>query len=532
MSAELSANSLLAGCEVHRGQHAAEKNAASVAQIYDSIKTSYGPLGLDKMCVDASGFVSITNDGATILKNMLVEDPTARMMVNLALDQDKEVGDGTTTVVLLASNLIRHGTQLIKDGVHPSVVVSGYRIAFNESVKFIKNKIANQLTDTNLMTNILNSIILTAISSKIIGQEPEVFTEIVRKALENVRNGEKYNINMTRILKAIGGSLNESEFANGFLLNCTPACRTVKDNIDMPNIICLNFSLNKEKLPITVNIKVNDPEKMEEIRKEEIEITKRKCNAIIKSGANIVLTTGGIDELYTKMFADHGIVAVKRCLKEDLKVLAEATGTELYDSLVNMENSCEIERLGMCQKYELKSIEDSSVMCFSGCGRYSILLRGPNSQILDEAERALNDALQVAKRTLEMRSVVPGGGAVEAALSFLLEEFASEVGCREHIAIHRYSQALLEIPRILAANAGLDADKIVAELLKRQFSQFGAGKKVSYLGIDVMTGEVQDNLEAGIIEPTIYKLKALKAATEAAIGVLRIDEVMIFAESK
>ncbi|KAI5148791.1 T-complex protein 1 subunit alpha [Enteropsectra breve] len=543
MKADLSATSLLTSAEIFSGKQAVEKNIEAIVQIYNSIKTSYGPLGLDKMCVDASGSVLITNDGATILKNMVIEDPTARLMVNLALSQDEEVGDGTTSVVLLACNLIMKGAQLIREGVHPSLIVSGYRMAFNECIRYIKSSIAKPVStdlasSDEASTAIINAIINTSISSKIISTESSHFTDIIIKLLKNVSVGTqespKYNVNKINVLKSIGGSIADSEFFDGFILNCSMASRLMNSNIKNPKILCLGFSLNREKLPLTASIQVTDPDKIEEIRKKEIEMTLNKAWAIIKSGANLVLTTGGIDEAVIKMFIDNGVSAVRRIERADLETLAEAVGTEVKNSIVDIENEYKIENLGSCGVFEIKEINDYELVFLGGCKEplATVLLRGPNYQVVDEASRALNDAFQVLKRTLESRKIVPGGGAVEVALSFLLEDFAFKTNCKEHIAIHRFADSLLEIPKILASNAALDPSRIVAELINKQHKIYSSECYSVFLGLDVVNGQIQDNLKQGIVEPAIYKLKVLKAATEAAISVLRIHDTIVFPTMK
>lgn len=533
MTAEISSNSLLTGSEVFLGNSSIKKNVSAVMQVYNNIKTSYGPYGLDKMCVDASGSIAITNDGATILKNMLVEDATARLLVNLALEQDKEVGDGTTSVVLLASNLIEKGSKLILDGIHPSVVVSGYRMAFNESMRYIKEKIARKI-DTKKDVAIINSIVDTCISSKIIYQEKDVFIRIVLECLERVNENGKYSVEKVNVLKSVGGSMSESMLFDGHILNCSVASQLMSKRIENPKVLCLDMSLLKEKLPLTVSIQVTDPEKLEQIRIEEIAMTKTKCQAIIDSGVKLVLCTGGIDEMCIKMFIDNGVVAVKRCLKSDLENIARSAGTDLKKSIVSDSNEYRIENLGSCGLFEVKQIGEYELCYISGCmeNMPTILVRGPNSQIVDEIERSLNDAMQILKRTLESKSIIPGGGSVETALSFLLEDFSTKVNIKEHTSIFCYSEALLEIPKILATNAGLDSSKIVSELLYSQYGLYQNGCFDKFLGLDVTKGVVQDNLENGIVEPTVYKLKALKSATEAAISVLRINEIVIFPSSK
>ncbi|ELA42194.1 T-complex protein 1, alpha subunit [Vittaforma corneae ATCC 50505] len=528
MSQEFSANALLTGAQVFQGSKAIQKNADAVMWIYNSIKTSYGPYGLDKMCVDASGSVSITNDGASILKNMLVDDPAARLMVNLALEQDKEVGDGTTSVVILASNLIKKGQEIISEGVHPSTVVSGYRLAFNESMKYIKERVSRKvnITDSNMIRNIVD----TCISSKIIYGEKELFTSIAQSCLECVSENGRYEVDRVNILKSIGGSMGESQFFDGYILNCSVASQLMAKRLKNPKITCLDLSLLKEKLPLTVNIQVTDPEKLEQIRAEEIGMTRRKCQAIIDSGATLVLCTGGIDEMCIKMFIDNGVIAVRRVDGDDLTSIAMASGTEVRKSIVDENNEYRIDSLGSCEEFEVRAIGEYELCYFSGFSNKlpTVLIRGPNAQIVDEVQRSLNDAIQILKRTLESRSVVPGGGAVECALSFLLEDFSTKVNIKEHVAVYKYAEAILEIPKILATNAGLDASVLVSKMLGMQFEQYEQGNFDKFFGLDVVKGDVQENFVNGILEPTVYKLKALKAATEAAISVLRINEIVVF----
>lgn len=531
MTFEFSANALLTGAQIFQGNKAIQKNTDAVMQIYNSVKTSYGPYGLDKMCVDVSGSVSITNDGATILKNMLVDDPAARLIVNLALEQDKEVGDGTTSVVILAANLIKKGQELISDGVHPSIVISGYRLAFNESMKYIKEKIARKIQIED--ADVISSIIDTCISSKIIYEERDLFSKIAQNCVECVLDNGKYEVDRVHILKSIGGSMSESEFFDGYILNCTVASQLMPCTLQNPKIACLDISLMKEKLPLTVNIRVSDPEKLEEIRGEENEMTRKKCQAIINSGATLVLCTGGIDELCIKMFIDNGIVAIRRVDHDDLSRIAEASGTQVKKSIVGDDGEYKLENLGACERFEVKTVGEYELSYFKGFAKRlpTVLIKGPNAQIVDEAQRSLNDALQVLKRTLEFKSVVPGGGAVECALSFLLEDFSAKVNAKEHIAIYKYSEALLEIPKVLATNAGLNASDLVSKMLVAQYNQYEQGNIDKFIGIDVLKGDIQENFTNGILEPTVYKLKALKAATEAAISVLRINEIVIFPSS-
>ncbi|AFM97909.1 T-complex protein 1 subunit alpha [Encephalitozoon hellem ATCC 50504] len=532
MNKEISTADILSGGESYSGISAVERNAKAMMKVYNAIKTSFGPLGLDKMCVDSAGEVSITNDGATILQNMVVDDPAAKILVDLATHQDHEVGDGTTSVVLIAASLIEKGAGLIASGVHPSVVVSGYKMAFNECVQFIKKSISKSAL--NLGPKALKNVVKTSISSKVINSENELFCGIVIDALKCIEStGENkkntYPIEDINILKHPGGSMKESFLYQGYALNCSLASNFMKKQIKKPKILCIDFGLQKYKNPLTVSIVVDDPNRLEDIRKKELEITKKQVKAIIDSGADVVLTTRGIDDMCTKILLEAGIVGVRRCKKEDLVVIAKATGTGLVNSISDLNGTDSITALGSADKFEVVPIGEEECILINGLKRKmaSIILRGANSQLLDEMQRSVHDAICVLKRTLESNNIVPGGGSVECALSLMLEKFAFTVNSKEHVAIHRYAESLLSIPKILATNAGLDSNEIVASLMSSQSKESAKSSDSKFLGIDVTTGRIQDNFEHGIIEPSMNKMKSLKAATEAAISILRINEVII-----
>ncbi|CAD26168.1 T COMPLEX PROTEIN 1 ALPHA SUBUNIT [Encephalitozoon cuniculi GB-M1] len=532
MNKEISTADILSGGESYSGISAVEKNAKAMMKVYNAIKTSFGPLGLDKMCVDSAGEVSITNDGATILQNMLIDDPAAKILVDLATQQDHEVGDGTTSVVLIAVSLIEKGAKLIASGVHPSVVVSGYKMAFNECVQFIKKSMSK--STLNLGSKALRNVVETSISSKVISSESEVFCGIVidaLKCIESVDENRKnmYPIEDINILKHPGGSMKESFLHQGYALNCSLASNFMKRQVKKPKILCIDFGLQKYKNPLTVSIVVDDPNKLEDIRKKELEITRRQIKTIIDSGANVVLTTRGIDDMCTKLLVEADVVGIRRCKKEDLLVIAKATGTSLVSSIADISGADSISSLGFADKFEVVQIGEEECVLINGLKKKmaSIILRGANCQLLDEMQRSVHDAVCVLKRTLESNSVVPGGGAVECALSLMLEKFAFTVNSKEHVAIHRYAESLLSIPKILSTNAGLDSNELVANLLSSQSREMANSSGSKFLGIDVTSGKIQDNFEFGIIEPSVNKMKSLKAATEAAISILRINEVII-----
>lgn len=526
MYKEISTNNILTGSTSFTGIGATEKNTKAVMSVFNAIKTSFGPMGLDKMLVSAAGDVNVTNDGATILQNMWIEDPAAKMLIDLATNQDKEVGDGTTGVVLIACGLIEAGHKLIESGIHPSVVVSGYRMAFNEAVQFIKSTIAKNVHQVD--DSLLKQIIKTCISSKILKDENDHFVEMVLKAIRSVDYTEsagrrKYDIGDINILKHPGGSMGDSFFKEAYAMNCYLASPEMKKTTEKVKLLCLNMSLQKYKLPLTAAIVVENPEEMEAIRMKEIEITKNLIKSIVKTGANVVLTTKGIDDLCTKLLAEAGIVAIKRCKANDLEIIARYTGTSVYSEFYEFEENI---LLGSADSLRVEMIGNDECVFLYGLKKKmsSMILRGPNSQILEEMHRSLNDALNIVKRTLEQKFIVPGGGAVEVALSSVLESFALTVNAKEHISIFKYSEVLLGIPKILAVNAGLDPNAILSKMIKKQKE---SPQDEYNFGIDVMTGEVCNCVDKGIVEPMINKLKSLRAATEAAISILRINEIII-----
>jgi len=523
-----------------QGQDVRSQNIQAVTALANIVKTSLGPQGLDKMLVDDIGDVTITNDGATILKQLEVTHPAAKVLVELSQIQDREVGDGTTSVVILAAELLKRANELVKAKVHPTTIMSGYRLALKESVNFITKNLAIK-TDTLGREALINAA-KTSMSSKLLYGEADFFANMVVDAMQNVKmintQGQvKYPVKNVHILKTHGKSSKETVMVNGYAIEASRSSQGMPKVVKNAKIACVDFNLNKFRMQMGVQVLVQDPENLEKIRQRELDICKERCEKIIKAGANVVLCSKGIDDFALKYFVEAGVIAVRRVKKGDLRRIAQNSGAKIVVSLADMEGEehYDADNLGTCDLVEERRVGDWEYMFFEGMTNArasTIIVRGANDFFLEEIERSIHDSLCVIKRVLESNSLVAGGGSVEVALSVYLDDYARTLASREQLAIAEFSEALLVIPKTLALNAAKDATDLVSRM--RAFHNHGQKakpeetekKEYNYCGLDLMNGKVRNNLKAGVLEPAMSKVKSLKFATEASITIQRIDDMI------
>lgn len=512
-------------------------NTTAVQAIANIVKTSLGPQGLDKMLVDEIGDICITNDGATILRQLMVEHPAGQVLVELAHLQDKEVGDGTTSVVILAGELLRRATELIKNKIHPSTILSGYKMAMKEATKYINDKLSKKITD--LGDECLTNVARTSMSSKLIGTESEFFAKMATDAVLLVKTEHnKIPIKNIHILKAHGQSSTQSTLFPGYVLQTSRVSQQMKGKITGVKVAIVDMNLNKFRLALGTSVQVDDPKNLEKLRQRECDILKERVNKIIDSGANLIISSKAIDDMAAKYMVERGVMGLRRVDKQDMRRIARLTGATVVTTLANSDGteSFDAENLGQAESVYEEAVGDNDFVFIKAMkdknSSVSIVLRGCNEYMLDEIDRSLHDSLCVLKRTIESGAVVAGGGAVEVALNIYLQNFASKLSSKEQIPISEFAEALLVIPKILAVNAAQDAAELVSKLrvlhnaVQTSTSDDPKLKDVQFSGLDLIEGKPRDNLKAGVLEPMVSKVKSIKFATEACMTILRIDDMI------
>lgn len=513
------------GSQRTRGRDAQSGNIAAAKAVASAVRTTLGPKGMDKMLVDTIGDVVITNDGVTILKEMDIEHPAAKMMVEIAKTQDDEVGDGTTTAVVIAGELLKRAEDLLDQDVHPTVIAHGYRMAADKAQAILDEIAVDVRPDDMAM---LKKLADTAMTGKGAEAAKEKLTELVVRAITMVADADgTVDTEFVKVEKKVGGSIEDSEIVEGMIVDkerVHPAMpRIVKD----AKILLLNAAVEFKKTEVDAEISITSPDQLQMFLDEEERMIKGIVDKVIASGANVLFCQKGIDDIAQHYLAKAGIFAVRRVKKSDMEKLARATSGAIVSSI----DAIAPEELGKAGTVEEKKVSGEAMIFVTGCENpkaVSIIIRGGTEHVVAELDRAIEDALRVVSVAVEDRKFVAGGGAPEIELSLRLRDYAATVGGRAQLAIEAFATALEIIPRTLAENAGLDPiDMLVA--LRASHEKGGASGK--YMGLDVFNAVSGDMLKAGVVEPLRVKTQAVSSAAEAAVMILRIDDVIAASKS-
>jgi thermosome len=496
------------------GRDAQRNNILAARVIADTVKTTLGPKGMDKMLVDRVGNVVVTNDGVTILREMEIEHPAAKMIVEIAKTQEKEVGDGTTTAVMLAGKFLENAEKLLDMKIHPTVICRGYRWA-EEKAQVILRDLAIDISSKDELVKVA----MTAMTGKGVEYLREKFADIVVDAVEIVANGGKVDLGDIKIEKRKGGAIEDSELIRGIVIDKERINLSMPSRVEGAKIALIEEAL-EVRSPITeAKLSVSTPEQLKSFLGSEDFILKEKVDLIKRSGANVVFVQKGVDELVQHYLGKEGIYAVRRVPRSDMQNLAKATGGRIISKLSEIDGS----DLGFAELVEERRDRDEGMTYVMGCSNpkaLTILVRGGTEHVVDEVERAIEDALGDVSAALRDSKIVSGGGAVEIEVSRRLREFARGLTGRERLAVEEFASALEFIPTTLAENAGMDPIDVLTELRAAHDS---GGYDV---GLNLSCGGLEDNMRGGVIEPLKVKTQAIASATEVAIMILRIDDVI------
>src|SRR3990170_4466046 len=504
-----------------RGKEAQRNNIMAARLIGEVLKTTLGPRGMDKMLVDSLGDITITNDGAAILNEMDVEHPAAKMMVEIAKTQDDMVGDGTTTTVILAGELLKKAEDLLDQNIHPTILVSGYRKAAQKAIETInKTSVPVDIEDRKTLLKVA----LTSMSSKGVGAAREHLAEIAIDAVKQIaeQRGDKKiaDIDNIQLVKKTGKSLLETQLISGIIIDkevVHPGMPKKKENA---KIALLDSALEIEKTEMSAEIRIRDPSQMKAFLDQETNMMKEMADKIKASRADVVFCQKGIDDMVQHFLAKEGIIAARRVKESDMEKLARATGGTIISDLDDLK----AKDLGNAGLVEERKIGDDKMIFVEKCKdphSVAILIRAGLERMVDEAERAMTDALSVVSDVIENNKIVAGGGAVEIEVAKELRRYANKVGGREQLAIEAFAGAMEIIPKALTENAGFNPIDVLADLRSAHDKETG-----KYKGINVFTGKVENSIDNGVIEPIVVKIQAIKSATESASMILRVDDVI------
>ncbi|KUK29648.1 MAG: Thermosome [Methanosarcinales archeaon 56_1174] len=514
------------GTQRTRGRDAQYNNIMAAKAVANAVKTTLGPKGMDKMLVDPLGDIVITNDGVTILKEMDIEHPAAKMVVEVAKTQDDEVGDGTTTAAVLAGELLEKAEDLLEQDVHPTIIASGYRLA-SKKAEEIFNEFATPVSADD--EEVLTKLAVTAMTGK--GAESardklaKICVDAVRAVVEESNGKKDVDIDNIKVEKKVGGSIEDTTMVNGMIIDKERVHANMPKKVSNAKIALLSCAIELKDTEVDAEIQITSPDQLQQFLDQEEKMLKDMVQKIVDVGANVVFCQKGIDDMAQHFLSKAKVLAVRRVRKSDIEKLSRATGGKIITSLDDIKP----EDLGEAELVEERKVGTEDMIFVTGCKNpksVSILVRGGTEHVVDEVERALTDALRVVEAAVETEKLVAGGGAPEIELALRLREYANTLKGREQLAVQAFADSLEIIPRMLAENAGLDPiDKLVELRSAHEDGKVNAG-------LDVFTGEVVDMWEKGVIEPLKVKTQAISSAAETAVMVLRIDDVIAASKEK
>lgn len=510
-----------------RGREAQRNNIMAARIIGEVLRTTLGPRGMDKMLIDSLGDITITNDGATILDEVEAEHPAAKMMVEVAKTQDDMVGDGTTTAVVLAGELLKRAEELLDQNVHPLIIVSGYRKAAQKAVELLE-RLGTPVNIEDRDT--LRQVALTSMGSKAVGAARETLADIAIDAVKEIaeKRGSEWlaDIDNVQITKKEGKSLFDSELIRGIIIDKEIVHAGMPKTIKNAKIALLDCPIEVEKTEFSAEIRIKDPTQIQAFLDQETKMIQDMVKKITTSGANVLLCQKGIDDMAQHFLAKRGVLVARRIKQSDMEKLAKATGGKIINNLEDLKTK----DLGKAGLVEERKVSDDKMIFIEKCRdphAVAVLIRAGLERMVDEAERAMNDALSVVSDVIENNKIVPGGGAIEAEIAKQVREYATTIGGREQLAIEAFAESMEIIPKTLAENAGLDKIDILVGL------RAAHEKKRGYqMGVDVFNGKISNMKKAGVIEPLVVKQQAIKSAAEVSSMILRIDDVIAATKPK
>jgi len=508
------------GTRQSRGRDAQRNNIRAAKLIAEIIQTSLGPRGMDKMLVDSLGDITITNDGATILKEIDVQHPAAKMMVEVAKATDSEVGDGTTSAVVLAGALLEKAESLIDDEIHPVIIADGYKKASKKAMEFLSEiTISVESKDKEVLEKIANTSMQTKLVSIEATDLAKLVVDAVLKVIEEKNGIFKVNLDNIKIEKKAGGSISDSELVSGIILDKEIVHSGMPRRIENTRIALISEALEIKKTEFEAKLNISSPNQIKSFMEEESQILKDMVTKIKSTGANVVLCQKGIDDIIQHYLSKEGMLAVRRIKESDMTKLAKATGGRIVGRVDDLNDT----ELGLAENVEERRVEEDNWVFIEGCKNpkaISILVRGGSQRVIDEADRSMHDALMVVKDVIEKPKIVYGGGAPEAFIALKLREWSKTLSGREQLAVEKFADALESIPLALARNAGMNPIDTITQLRSKQ----SAGEK--FTGVDVINGTIADFEKLRIMEPVKVKEQIIKSATETANMILRIDNVV------